>query len=150
MKTLLRFLTIIFIVVNIVACNDDDKDVPVAFKDVILNEGNTWKKTEYGSVLIINSQENLEECVEGEIKDFPKIDFAKYSVLKVSHSSTSAIGSMDKKLYMIGGSNTKYSLSVDVNLSIYQAVEEYEVVIACPKIAEHATVSFSYTSHPPK
>jgi hypothetical protein len=115
------------------------KDIP--FTEYSLeNTSCGWVNLNYNdSVIIINSNEDLENYIDCADGGYPEIDFEEKTLLLVKGGATNGIVSITK--HFIQTAASAYSFNIDIVLNDATVVE----AILVPKIAETAVVELNVT-----
>jgi hypothetical protein len=106
-----------------------------------------WKELEYESggyrseIVIINSDEELQNYIVCTDESYPEIDFDKYTLLFTHGMSTQGIKNITKQL--IKTEQDKYNLDVNITQNMTMKPEKWEVAIIVSKLPESSVVTLN-------
>ena len=101
-----------------------------------------WKNINYDDkIIVINSQEKLENhlnCIGGS---YPEIDFSTHTLLLVSGTTASGIDSISKKLQQVSAS--EYKLDLEITLNFADVMQDWILALIVNKIDENINPEFN-------
>jgi hypothetical protein len=120
------------------------KNIP--FEEYLLDDPNChWKNLNYDETLIIiNSNEELENyitCTEGS---YPEVDFSQYTLLLVNGKINGEISKITAKK-LLQYSHNKYELAVEIRNTEASATDEWAIALIVPKLSEGGYVELNIT-----
>jgi hypothetical protein len=150
MKKLLNLTAFLLILAGVFsACKkpDDTKiDYPinVPFTEYALHETSCqWKNLPYDEkVILINSNEVLENYLSFTEKSYPAIDFSKKSLLLISGKTTAGIDKISKTITQLSAEHFKLDLEIELAAT---PAEEWGVALVTSKIDDKSFVESHVT-----
>ena len=141
MKTL-KFIIFMIVFMGSSSCQDKSDntlaEIPLTKYSL---EGTTcqWTNLNYnGTVIMVNSNEEMNKYVICTDGSYPVIDFSKYTLLLVSTGSGD-ISKIDTTFFK--NSTNQYTLKVTIHLTMAAAVLKWTFSFLTPKISNEATVA---------
>lgn len=133
--------------------NNEPKDVPnnkepetsypvsIPFTEYSLPETCQWKNFESNNVIVINSDNELNDYIICTDDNYLKIDFSKYSLLLARGWVTSGIHYID--VDFLKNTASEYILNATIHTNMTAAPATWIISIITPKIGDEATISLN-------
>ncbi len=123
---------------------DDQKEIPFTEYSLVGTQC-IWKNLPYdGTVLVINSSEELEKYIFCTENIYPVIDFSKYTLLLASGAPIRVYDIVAKDLYQF--SKNKYELSLKMNLNNVVSEHGWCFAVKAEKMGEESNVKLATTT----
>jgi hypothetical protein len=124
----------------------DGKPKEVSFTEYSLaGTSCQWVNLEYdNSVIVISSKSELENYISCAEKDFPAVDFSKYTLLLAHGLATSSVVSVNcNRLQQLSGHS--YTMSVDIVLGNATVISRWQVPVIVDKWSGGCAVGVTVT-----
>ena len=105
-----------------------------------------WRNFDYdytnfnnGEILVINSNEQLENYINCTIGNYPEINFETSSLIIAFGVANNGIYNIEKQLIQIG--NSQYNLNATIKLKYTEVLQEWLIVIIVDKLSNDTMVT---------
>jgi len=101
-----------------------------------------WKGLSFDNkVIIVNSREEMEKYIAGDIGDYPDIDFSRYTLLLASGETSNGIFSCVDKFRQI--SLDEYRLDVEIVLDDTTIIGKWQVALTTNKLSSFSKINLN-------
>ena len=140
-------VNVIFINDVQVYCYNENYPKEVLFEEYSLEETSCrWTNLNYDkSLIVINSNEELENYISCSNGNYPEIDFTKYTLLLAKGGGTSGIAAFEKQLQQT--SINKYFLYVDITRNMTTVPQGWFISIKVQKLPQNTIITLNVNDH---
>ena len=143
---ILKFIALMLIlVVSTTTCKDksDNSSIEISLTKYSL-EGTScqwqWIKLKYdGTIIMVNSDEELSQYIICNEGNYPFIDFSKNSLLLTGGGTTNGVHSIDATFTQVA--MNQYILKVTVHLTLAGVAEGWSLFALTPRIDNNANIT---------
>jgi hypothetical protein len=138
---ILKLTAILLILAGSFSCREkEEKVIEIPFTEYsLMGTSCQWTNLAYkGKVIVVNSNEELEQyvtCTEGSC---PEIDFAKNTLLLANGGTTNGVNKITPSFFQ--NSTYKYQLNVTILLDFTMVAQGWHISIIVPKLPNQAEI----------
>ena len=97
-----------------------------------------WTNLESEKVAIVNSNKELEKYIESSGNDCPTIDFSEHTLLLTCGATSNGVAEINTTLFK--DASEKYTLKVEILLTIVTVAEGWRTAILTPKLTSNTNI----------